>query len=314
MTCFCPSAIGLIAEIKGEMDTIHLSDKLILRNPYPEEIRRLEHMGTMKSLHADCCLLEVNEGIPADKFFGYRDTDPPTLYFSSGHPAISKIPDGRLISSSYANAVIARALTLFRLYSSGKISIRQKWMTTAHDSVLHGSPQEITYSHQLGDNSSYGQMYTLPKDISELKSLISRLWSQKIEEIGVVRWFNKSFAEIYLEDRLTDLVFALEQIYLKDEGEKSYLSYKFALRGAFLLAESRKERHDIFKTLRDGYRKRSAIVHSGKEIRGEKERELVTLLEKYLRISILKYLENPKKFKTKFWDELILYSGFPENE
>ena len=170
----CPSVIGFIRELREKIDPIELLDsKFILRNPHPEEIEHIEHiehMPTNQSLWPDSCLLEVNEGIPADKFFGYDNDDTPIVFVVSGYPATTKTRDGRIIPESYADAVITRALTILRLYSPGNLSIRQIWMTG------HRGYHFMKYSPSgLVANSFYGQKYVLPlkpADILKLESII----------------------------------------------------------------------------------------------------------------------------------------------
>ena len=87
-------------------------------------------------------------------------------------------------------------------------------------------------------------------------------WGKKLEKEPGVRWLNKAADEFYEEDRFAHLVFGLEQLLLRDETERSYLNYKRAIRGAWLLGRDRQGRKNVFQRLREAYKLRT-VFHDG---------------------------------------------------
>lgn len=118
-------------------------------------------------------------------------------------------------------------------------------------------------------------------------------------EIALGR-FNSSYGE-GLEDMLIDQMIALESLYLGDLQE---LSYKLALRAAFLLARGRKERTQVLKRLKKAYDARSKVVHGQKP--PDNLMELVEYTEEYLRQSIRHFIELSKQYQLKYLREHLL--------
>ena len=102
-----------------------------------------------------------------------------------------------------------------------------------------------------------------------------------------------------LEDKLIDLMIGFEALFMR-QSEKHELSYHLAIRTAILLGSDQESKKEIFDTMRAGYELRSKIVHGEiisqvKIGTGELSvMELMSRLEKYLRASIMKFLERSK--------------------
>ncbi|MDQ1252580.1 MAG: hypothetical protein QG646_1701 [Euryarchaeota archaeon] len=284
---YFPGIIAYIHSISGKTELIEINNKIVLRNPCQIEIEKIndiiesEKKQYIPALELDSCLLEINEDLTGSVW----DKD----------------------SLEYLFKTITRVLCFFRLHYFSDIGIYCFW--------LPGSKMS-NYGIEFRDTSEefvppfwpgYTVEYAIPKCIDELECYVSKFWDQKIEEDGAIRWFNKSFHERHLEDKLTDLIFGLEQIYLKGEGERSYLSYKLAMRCAFLIAGDRQERKNIFDNIRKGYNKRNSIIHSGKLLENNEETiNLIIDLKVYLAESIKKYLKDKSLFCTENLDSLIL--------
>ena len=137
----------------------------------------------------------------------------------------------------------------------------------------------------------------------------------KLRDLKIaLRRFNSSYGEPF-EDRLLDHMIAFESLYLEDKQE---LSYKLALRAAFLLGRKKKERKAIYETLRKAYETRSTIVHGREHRVKEKDRkelqELVADTEEYLRYSIKRFiklsdLRTLKQLRERLLDDNIIQAG-----
>ncbi len=77
---------------------------------------------------------------------------------------------------------------------------------------------------------------------------------------------NRSRRHTQLEDRAIDIGTICELILMHDLSDSSNteISFKLAMRGAWLLGNSVDERKDIFAQLQSAYKKRSIAVHRGK--------------------------------------------------
>jgi len=116
----------------------------------------------------------------------------------------------------------------------------------------------------------------------------------KLDDLKIaLRRFNSSYGEI-LEDRLLDQMIALESLYLVDPQE---LSYRLALRAAFLIGADEKQRKQVLNDLKDAYNARSKIIHGKKPPANLPE--LVVKTEECLRQSIRHILKLSDKYKLK---------------
>jgi len=75
-----------------------------------------------------------------------------------------------------------------------------------------------------------------------------------------------------LEDKILDLVIALEMMLL-DDNNKSQLKLQFKLRGSLLISKSDIEKKDLFSILSKLYDYRSSVAHSG--VLKEKDRMII---------------------------------------
>ncbi len=114
-------------------------------------------------------------------------------------------------------------------------------------------------------------------DISELEKLVhilelSEEFSQ--ESLGSsLRRFNTSYERWRDDDRIIDIVVALEAILLSG-NEQLELKYRFALRGAALMNLPSDEGKKVFENLGYAYDIRSLILH------GERQKGVITIMKK----------------------------------
>lgn len=129
-----------------------------------------------------------------------------------------------------------------------------------------------------------------PKYVFERKDLESFLsfWSQfkKVKDQFSnnikfsLRWFNRSYTEQDVLDRLLDLAIALEVLFNNSDRLDLYISH--------FIGSNKDERLKISKNMNDLRKIRGAIVHSGHY---ECKQEFVDLIENYYRLSMQKFLK-----------------------
>ena len=90
-----------------------------------------------------------------------------------------------------------------------------------------------------------------------------------------------------IEDRIIDQMIAFESLYLGNEQE---LTYKLALRTAFLLRKRKDYRSKIFANMKKAYKYRSRIVHGDNPPSRDELRVIVHNTGDYLRQSIKNFL------------------------
>lgn len=189
--------------------------------------------------------------------------------------------------------------------------------TTNSDSAMGG----ITYWLHASVSGNYFVSVKTPYELLETEvDTLREFWQDfqdkrqkgKLNDLKIaLRRFNSSYGE-GLEDRLLDQMIALESLYLGDAKE---LSYKLALRAAFLLARGKKQRNQIFKRLKEAYTARGKIVH-GKKVKKTSANlpELVADTEEYLRQSIKRFIKLSEQYKLndlreRLLDQNILEAG-----
>jgi hypothetical protein len=153
-------------------------------------------------------------------------------------------------------------------------------------------------------------------DIQKVNGLIESIgkWKTKTAINIAVRRFNLSYSGDF-EGKIIDQMIAFESLYL---GKEQELRYKLALRTAFLLGGTNKEkRKAIFDTMQQAYKIRNNIVH-GTGLKDSEQDELLNMApqtEDYLRQSICKFLSllsqrhSLSELREKLLDENVLKNG-----
>jgi len=170
-------------------------------------------------------------------------------------------------------------VTTLRLFKSG---------VTGFNTILFYSKIWINLWGMLNLHSYRFTGY--PKYVFERKDLESFLsfWSQFKKAKNQfpnnikfsLRWFNKSYTEQDVLDRLLDLAIALEVLFNNSDRLDLYISH--------FIGSNKDERLKISKNINDLRRIRGAIVHSGYY---ECKQEFVDLIENYYRLSMQKFLK-----------------------
>ena len=155
-------------------------------------------------------------------------------------------------------------------------------------------------------------------EIEETKRLYKKIVdpSSNVAEklqIPIDRWI-KSKTSKAPEDKIIDLVIALEALYLSDRDGKSEFSFQLRLRAAWHLGRDQAHRKELMKDFSKIYEWRSKIVHTGELPNKRKKtpftwREIAKFTEKVqdlCRDSILKILEDRKFPDWNDWNDLIL--------
>ena len=272
-----------LSGFKCDIDSISIDEELVLRRMREEEIdilwkprypfdsSILDHMDAL-TLHF---VLEIKHS------------------YKKG-----TVPDTRHISKLFEGIV-----TAFRLFKSGTLD----FYFTQQTSILWNPTGGITYAFKKR-GSYFGLNYYLKEN--EIQSFLS-FWkdfkkilvfneylNHNYLQIAISR-FNLGSEEKHLENKLIDYFIAFEALYVLDRSE---LSYRLALRVATLIAESSKEKKDIFKFMRDSYTLRSSIIHGNPPKIRKKTidmKQYLPKLENCLRRSIIKFFRLINKFKNQ---------------
>jgi hypothetical protein len=129
------------------------------------------------------------------------------------------------------------------------------------------------------------------QDVLEVNNLLHDI--RKWREAGMLDIVNialRRFHSAYhgpIEDRMIDQMIAFESLYLGDPQE---LTFKLALRVAFLLGKRQDKRRAIFNDMKKAYSYRSRIVHGDNPPSRDELRDIVPKTEDYLRQSIRRFL------------------------
>ncbi len=150
-----------------------------------------------------------------------------------------------------------RFCTALRLLKQGTVGLGSQY--------LFYSPPVTLLSAIGGEISRYldtfGEYYLKADEVQRLSDIHSDIEDLDRERfpwlnLAIVRFeFSYHIAQLYSP---IDLMIALEALYLADDKE---LSYKLAMRAAYLLRETPEQRSHIFSTLVAAYRVRSKLVH-----------------------------------------------------
>jgi len=200
-----------------------------------------------------------------------------------------------------------KALSSLRLLQPGSIGFRGIVKPLADCFQPAYSYIQTSYEPQF-QFPEYPYTY-IPPTKNEIDKLLrfAKLWAHDLDGVPGLRWLNKAYAERNFDDRLAHLVFGLEQVLLSDESEKSYLSFKMALRGSWLLEPDPKKRTDLFRMLKKAYGLRSKIAHGGlKKPFGTDELRITTDVELALRNLINLRIDRQGLFSPQKLNEITL--------
>lgn len=191
-------------------------------------------------------------------------------------------PKGSPSAHNQASVLGSRLLECFPLFHAG--ALRAFEISSAKKGPFGLSiTGRGTRWTQLGTGESSYELST--QDIRELR----RFWRDYRSDapgrdhyLGLsARRLKTGVERSALEDALVDFVIGLESL-LSKPGEQTEIRYRFAVRGAALLAKTRNERYDRFKELQAVYDLRSSVVH-GRRVEQERLQMLTKVAEESLR-------------------------------
>jgi len=227
-----------------------------------------------------------------------------------------------LFSVGFAQHEITRyqlfdLITALRLYQKGRIVAGLLTSGTFHNSEwsIGGSTIWTSVSNLLffKEEPTYKlRQSELQKFIILFQQIRQSRASGIIDniEIALERFHSSYHGNI--EDRIIDQMIAFESLYLGSEQE---LSYKLALRTAFLLRKRKDFRNIVFTNMKKAYNYRSGIVHGDNPPSRSTLGVIVPKTQDYLRQSIQRFLlllsqgKSLKEIREKLLDENILKNG-----
>jgi len=191
-----------------------------------------------------------------------------------------------------ANDLLVDLITALRLHQQGRVVAGLLTFATFHNSewVIRGTTSwtPVSSIDFFLEDPIYKFRHT---DVLKINNLLLNI--RKWREAGILNNINialERFHSAYhgpIEDRIIDQMIAFESLYLGNEQE---LTYKLALRTAFLLRKRKDHRSRIFANMKEAYKYRSRIVHGDNPPSRDELRVIVPNTGDYLRQSIQKFL------------------------
>ncbi|MEI8173607.1 MAG: hypothetical protein WCH07_09020 [Deltaproteobacteria bacterium] len=103
--------------------------------------------------------------------------------------------------------------------------------------------------------------------VSEIRNLVDAFGAlppgDKLRMSRALSRLSQAKRRYQIEDKILDLCIALEMALLDDNENNDQLSQSFRLRGSWLIGKDGDDRHIIYGQLRDIYKYRSQVAHSG---------------------------------------------------
>lgn len=196
----------------------------------------------------------VDEYVIGGSFPSPPLTDFPTFFLT----AITDCPVGQPLNPLREVDFIDVA-TAIRLAANGNAGIRQIGTVPRPGDCrpyLAGYFQDVARTFPIGLTDTN----LLNEQLDRVHSLLGALPAAKPEWSSAIRRFSQMPDRVGTEDRLIDAVIALEALLSPEKAEE--ISYRFRLRGAWLLGKGdRTARDDWQARLKDLYDLRSDLVH-----------------------------------------------------
>lgn len=191
-----------------------------------------------------------------------------------------------------ARELLVDFITTLKLCHEGAITAGPLIITSISDSgyAIGGSTQWATVSSRdfLIQEPTYEFQQS---DIHSVNNLLQDI--RKCRDDGILNVIDITVGRFHSayhgnsEDRLIDQMIAFESLYI---GNELGIKHKLALRTASLIGENQELREEIFKVMKDAYRKRCNIVHVIEQVPIEELQKINLVTENYLRQSIRKFL------------------------
>ena len=217
-----------------------------------------------------------------------------------------------------ATGLLVDLITALRLCHEGRLIAGPLIFAGIHGTKWSiGSTVSWTYVSNINFFQGEEPEYELRQaDVIRVNNLLQdiRKWRQAAV-LDTVNIALERFHSTYhgnIEDRIIDQMIAFESLYLGDFEE---LTYKLALRAAFLLGKNADGREVIFNDMKRAYRYRSRIVHGYTQVSREELRKIIYRTQEYLRQSIIRFLTllskgySLKHMRKQLLDENTLKNG-----
>jgi len=235
--------------------------------------------------------------------------------------ATYEVEKSRGMDGTQGLEVIRSVLTALRLAKGGGVHC---------GTILTRRKGEVLQrSHIVLPTPAIATVYaaTEQKDIDRFLEVWRLCRAGKIPEriVYSIRRFNDSYVRWNPEDRMTDLVVALETVFVPDGGAGE-IAYKLRTRLVALLGRDtdNEQRKHLRDTVRLAYAVRSALVH-GSQIERRLTQKLRKLglanlqglcdqLEDLVRSSILLFIREPQLLPAKSMDDAVLGIGAAPKE
>ncbi len=279
----------------SDFQEIKLNDNLLICHPSFDEL----------NVYEQDALLDI---------FQYSSISLPTFVIRSN--ILTPISSNSLYESQTAQWNCLKAL---RLLKSENIVIGTQYLCslspfglvtvlTRYRNTIYGDESNI-YVLRYNEIDRFNEIYNAINNINS-KNL---LWLN-----SAINRFYFSFQQGLLNSPI-DITIGLEALYLANDTE---LSYKLAMRAAYLLGNTSEEINDIYSLITSAYKVRSKLVH-GMNIKDEiklKSGDSISITDlmqntrNILRESILKFLDLSKRFTheqltSSLLDDNILSQG-----
>lgn len=233
---------------------------------------------------------------------------------TEGASSIEKIKIG-LEEWDEAKDSLIDLITALRLCHKGRVTAGPLISASRHNSEWSIGGGTIWTLVSKRDFLREEPEYTLHQsDVPHVNELVNKLSklrrAGKLDSLGIaLRRFHSAYHGD-IEDRIIDQMIAFESLYL---GNPQELTYKLALRTAFLLGK----RKAVFSDMKKAYDYRSRIVHGDSPPSRDELQGIVPKIEDYLRQSIRRFLlllsqgNSLKEIRDNLLDENILKNGKP---
>ena len=119
-----------------------------------------------------------------------------------------------------------------------------------------------SFSSQRKEVKNFSSVIVTIDDVKGTFETHSKLESRHELDLAIGRW-RRSLEATNIYDQLIELRIALELCLLNNESHEGEKRHRLAMRGAWLLGATYKERSEHFKLLRDTYDHASMVIHGG---------------------------------------------------
>lgn len=128
------------------------------------------------------------------------------------------------------------------------------------------------------------------EEVQKLQRFFAEFIAAQLDGLDpAAEYFNKSYEESHSpRDSFVDLIIALENLYLKGEGQE--LGYKLRMRMSHVLSKDIETRKQIFKNMKEAYNLRSQVIHGTK--RYSIDSSMLMEIRDYVRKSLCIFIRN----------------------